>query len=42
MIEPRHRTRIIVDELPNANNAMVASIMISKIESKIIDDNIVH
>ena len=42
MIEPRHRTRIIVDELPNANDAMVASIMISKIESKIIDDNIVH
>ena len=42
MIESRHRTRIIVDELSNANDAMVASIMISKIESKIIDDNIVH
>ena len=42
MIEPRHRARIIVDELPNANDAIVASIMISKIESKIVDDNIVH
>ena len=42
MIEPWYRTRIIVDDLPNANDNMVASIMISKIESKIIDDNIVH
>ena len=42
MIEPRHRTRIIVDELPDANDAMIASVTISAIESKTIDDNIVH
>ena len=42
MIDPRHRTRIIVDELPDANDDMIASVTISSIESKTIDDNIVH
>ena len=40
MIQPNHRTRIIVDELPD-NDAMIASTRISATESKVIDDNIV-
>ena len=42
MIEPRHYDWIIVDELTEANDAMIASVTISAAESKMIDDNIVH
>ena len=40
MIESRHRTRIMVEGLPDADDAMIASATISAIESKLIDNNI--
>ena len=40
MIEPRHRTRIIIEDLPEIDNAMIASAIISASESKTIDNTI--
>ena len=40
MIEPRHRTRIIIENLPKIDNAMIASAIISASESKTIDNTI--
>ena len=37
MIETRHRTRIMIDDLPRADDSMVISSVISATESKFID-----
>ena len=37
MIETRHRTRIMIDDLPEADDSMVISSVISATESKLID-----
>ena len=38
MIEPRHRTQIIIDDLPDAGDAMIAHAVISSFESITIDN----
>ena len=37
MIETRHRTWIMIDDFPEADNSMVISYVISATESKLID-----
>ena len=40
MIDPRHQTRIIIEDLPEIDNAMIASAIIYASESKNIDNAI--
>ena len=40
MIKPRHWTRIIIEDLPEIDNAIISSAIISASESKTIDNTI--
>ena len=40
MIEPRHRTWIVIEDLPEVNNNMIAAAVISASKSRLIDNTI--